>query len=388
MRNKLFSLAVILLTSVAYTSLSAVAQPAPANSQAAVQKAEANKPAQPAAKPAPTKSAPAATTPAVKPAAAPAKPVANPAPAPAKAAARPAPAAKPAPAQAVAKPVPAPATKPAPVLNPQAENKRRLEEELKNTTISGKSIVDFPNRPALDSLELAPLPGLNDSPVSGPLPMAPSVSGKDLPSEQLLGRITPEVFQEMADLERGNTFLKLQLEKEKLKNDLEKMKATYRQQRLDEISKRENVVRNRIQWWQEQEKLRLAIEKKQAEEDALARKIAEQEATRDKIREEALKQMSAPKESAKPDTKHGKGEKKPTVVVQPAIEELYSLTSIRGIGQKLTAKVTSKNDGSILTIKKDDILPSGHVVKEITRDHVTVAFGNKVDQLIFRPASK
>ena len=272
----------------------------------------------------------------------------------------------------------------------RAENKRRLEEELKNTTISGKSIVDFPNRASLGNLELAPLPGINDSAIRGPLPMAASVSGKDLPSEQLLGRITPEVFQEMADLERGNTFLKLQLEKEKLKNDLEKLKATYRQQRLDEISKRENVVRSRIQWWQEQEKLRLAIEKKQAEEEALARKIAEQEATRDKVRDEAMKRMTANMQEMPKDNKkkaETKTEEKPVITIEP-IENLYALDSIRGIGKNLTAKIKNKKDGSVMTVKKHDILPSGYVIKDIQKDTLTVAFGDKIDKLVFRPAEK
>ena len=267
----------------------------------------------------------------------------------------------------------------------QAENRRRLEEELKNTTISGKSIVDFPNRASLGNLELAPLPGINDSAIRGPLPMAASVSGKDLPSEQLLGRITPEVFQEMADLERGNTFLKLQLEKEKLKNDLEKLKATYRQQRLDEIAKREDVVRSRIQWWQEQEKLRLAIAKKQAEEEALERKIAEESATRDKVRAEAMKRLAASEEAAKKE--EGKKDEPIAVSVEP-MEELYTLDSIRGIGKDLTARIRSKQDGSVITVKQDDILPSGYVVKEIKKDSLTVAFGNKIDKLIFRPAAQ
>ena len=273
----------------------------------------------------------------------------------------------------------------------QAENKRRLEEELKNTTISGKSIADFPNRSSLGNLELAPLPGINDSAIRGPLPMAASVSGKDLPSEQLLGRITPEVFQEMADLERGNTFLKLQLEKEKLKNDLEKLKATYRQQRLDEIAKREDVVRSRIQWWQEQEKLRLAIAKKQAEEEALERKIAEQEATRDKVREEAMKRLEANAQAAlqnKADKKGKKKDKKPVVVSVEPMEELYTIDSIRGVSGKLTARIKAKKGGEVITIKKDDILPSGHVVKKIEKDTITVAFGDRIDKLVFRPATK
>ncbi|MBQ7413616.1 MAG: hypothetical protein IJV07_05040 [Alphaproteobacteria bacterium] len=267
----------------------------------------------------------------------------------------------------------------------RAENKKRLDEELQNPSISGKAIVDFPNRPSLGSLELAPIPGINDVSINGPMPMAPSVSGKDLPNEQLLGRITPEVFQEMADLERGNTFLKLQLEKERLKNDLEKLKATYRQQRLDEISKREDVVRSRIQWWQEQEKLRLEIEKKQAEEEALARKIAEQEENRDKVREEVMKHITSSSEN---DTEVADSDAPATKAVPSNMEELYTIDSIRGIGQDLTVRLKNKQDGSVLVVKQDDILPSGHVVREIKRDGMTVAFGNRIDHLVFRPAMK
>ena len=267
------------------------------------------------------------------------------------------------------------------------ENKKRLDEELQNPSISGKSIVDFPNRPSLGSLELAPIPGINDISINGPMPMAPSVSGKDLPNEQLLGRITPEVFQEMADLERGNTFLKLQLEKEKLKNDLEKLKATYRQERLDEISKREDVVRSRIQWWQEQEKLRLEIEKKRAEEEALARKIAEQEENRDKVREEVMKHITSSTD-ADSDANGADSDNSVAKTVPSNMEELYVIDSIRGIGQDLTARLKNKQDGSVLIVKQDDILPSGHVVREIKRDGMVVAFGNRVDRLIFRPTMK
>ena len=284
-------------------------------------------------------------------------------------------------------------------LSPEAvreENKKRLEEELKNTNMTGKAIVDFPNRPSLGSLELAPLPGINETVVGGPLPMGKSVSGKDLPSEQLLGRITPEVFQEMADLERGNTFLKLQLEKERLKNDLEQMKATYRDKRLGEISKREEVVRSRIQWWQEQERLRLEIEKKQAEEEELTRQIAEKEAERNRLQEEARERMAqqqqvvvvevpapvpVPTVEAEPEPV----QEVPVSVVPQAIEELYTIESIRGVGAKLSAKLRDLSSDTVFTVKRDDILPSGHVIREIKRDSVTVAYGNRIDQLVFRP---
>ena len=271
----------------------------------------------------------------------------------------------------------------------QEENRRRLEEELKSTTVSDKGVVDFPNRPSLGALELTPLPGINESGIAGPLPMGKSVSGKDLPSEQLLGRITPEVFQEMADLERGNTFLKLQMEKEKLKNDLEALKATYRKNRLDEIEKRENVVRTRIQWWQEQEKLRMAIEKKQEEEAELARKVAMKEAERDQVQEEAKRRLRTQAQKPattdqKQTTADGKSPEKVEVVPQ-SMESLYTIESIRGVGSELSAKIRSKGDGMVLVVKQDDILPTGHVVQEVKKDTLIVAFGNRVDQLIFRP---
>lgn len=267
------------------------------------------------------------------------------------------------------------------------ENKNRLEEELKNTAVGNKTIVDFPNRSSLGTLELAPLPGISETTIGGPLPMAPSVSAKDLPSEQLLGRITPEVFQEMADLERGNTFLKLQLEKEKLKNDLEKLKATYRSARLDEISKRENVVRSRIQWWQEQEKLRLEIEKKQAQEEELSRKIAEQEEAREQLRAEAQERLKAEQQVKKTVVVQEKIVKEQPKLEKPmvSVEELYTLDSVRGVGSDLSATIKSKEDGSIVVVKKDDILPSGHVVREVKKNAVSVAYGNRVDQLTFRP---
>ncbi len=264
----------------------------------------------------------------------------------------------------------------------RAENKRRLEEELKNTTLTGKNIQDFPNRPSLGNLELAPLPGINETAISGPAPMAKSVSAKDLPSEQLLGRITPEVFQELADLERGNTFLKLQLDKERLKNDLEQMKASYRQQRLDEIAKREDVVRTRIQWWQEQEKLRLALEEKQAEEAELTQKLAEKEQLRDQLQQEAMQRQGQKSADAT-----GISDATEVATTTPMLENTYRIQSIRGIGKNLTARLKNKQDNTEITVKKDDILPTGHVVKAIQKDAVIGVFGTREEKIVFQPVA-
>ena len=258
-----------------------------------------------------------------------------------------------------------------------------LGPDMSEIDLSNKKTVDFPARTSLDTMEMATLPAVNETNITGPQPLSESVSPNDYPSEQLLGRLNQDVFEEMAELERDNAYLKLQIQKAQMKNDLEKLRATYRQDRLDEIAKREDVIRTRIQWWQEQEKLRLAIAKKQAEEEALERKIAEQEATRDKVREEAMKRMAAKEEvAAKSDGKE------PVAVSIEPMEDLYTLDSIRGVGKNLTAKIKSKSDGEVMTVKKDDILPSGYVVKKIEKDGITVAFGNKIDKLIFRPAAK
>ena len=133
--------------------------------------------------------------------------------------------------------------------------------------------VDFPQRSSLGEMKEAMLPNLTDSVIKNPSPMAVVVSKKAPPSEQLLGRITSEVFHEMADLERGNVFLKLQTQREQLKNDLEKLKAAYRQARLDEIEKRENVIRTRVEWMQEHERIRQEILDKKMQTELLEKKI-------------------------------------------------------------------------------------------------------------------
>ncbi len=259
-----------------------------------------------------------------------------------------------------------------------------LEKELNDVPTESKQVVDFPNRPTLGSLELAPLPGVSESIITGPSSMERSVSPRDLPSEQLLGRITSEVFQEMADLERGNVFLKLQTQKETLKNDLEKLKATYRQARLDEIAKREEVVRSRIKWWQEQEKIRLEAEQKKEEAAALEQKIAEAEALREQLRAEALEKAQAANDNTSD---------APAIEINPiktnaVFSDLYVLTSVKGIRGILKAQLRDLEDDSVLTVSVDDRLPSGHIVKKITKDAVFVVYGDNESSLVLAGPKK
>ena len=283
------------------------------------------------------------------------------------------------------------------------EERKQLEAELNNTDVDSTEILDFPARTSLGEIEMATLPGVKESLINGPASMAPSVSTKDLPSEQLLGRITSEVFQEMADLERGNVFLKLQMQKEQLKNDLEKLKATYRQNRLEEIAKREDVVRSRITWWQEQEAARLEMEKKKAETEAIEQQIAEAEELRNKLREEAIAEKEAAKkkaiekaaaeaakalnnaEASEVAEKAKESEESSETATDkiPILSEIYSLVSVRGMKTNLSASLKNKKDGSLSVVKKGDMLPSGHRVIEITRESLIAEIENKKDILLF-----
>ena len=257
-----------------------------------------------------------------------------------------------------------------------------LEKELADVSTNSKTTVDFPARPSLGTLELAPLPGLNEKLITGPAPTEPSVSPKDFPSDQLFGRITSEIFQEMADLERGNTFLDLQKKKEALKNDLEKLKAAYRQTRLEEISKREDVVRSRIAWWQEQEKIRLELEKKNQEEAELEQKIAEAEALREQLRTEALEKSKDDPDSI--NTQLNVDAEKTSV----AFIDLYAISSIKGVSGKLSAQLRDLKNNSVLVVRVDDTLPSGHTVKKITKDSIFVVYEDQESSLSLMPQTK
>ncbi len=266
--------------------------------------------------------------------------------------------------------------------------KKALDAELSNTAVDSSKILDFPSRTSLGGLEMATLPGINESIITGPAPMAASVSTKDMPSEQLLGRITSEVFQEMADLERGNVFLKLQMQKEQLKNDLEKLKATYRQTRLEEIAKREDVVRSRINWWQEQENVRLEMEKKKAETEAVEQQIAEAEELRNKLRADAL----AEKEKVTPEVVTTDSvnsdvaeevvvEEMPVQTVRAA--DTYDLIAIKGVKGDLSARLKKKDDGQVITVKAQQKLSNNLVVDSVLRDSVIIRSGDRKETLLF-----
>ena len=228
--------------------------------------------------------------------------------------------------------------------------------------------VDFPARSSLDSLELAPLPGIYETDMSGPQPMAPSVSVNDLPSEKLLGRLTPEIFQEMAEIERDTAYLKLQQEKQNVRNALESSRAQYRQARLDEIAKREDLVRTRISWWQEQEKLRQAAEKERSESEEVKNKIAEIEALKAQLEGERAAAAARAKDA---ETENRDEEEEEQIEPVEPEEIKYSLVDVKGTRGNLIARVKNLDTAEVSTVKVGDNL-NGEVITNISFDSVVV----------------
>ena len=226
--------------------------------------------------------------------------------------------------------------------------------------VSQKKTVDFPARSSLDSMELAPLPGIYETNVNGPQPMAESVSINDTPSEQLLGRLTPEVFQEMAELERDKAYLKLLTEKEEAKNDLERKRAQYRQDRLDEIANREKIIRERIQWWQEQEKIRQELEKERQAAEEVKNQMAEAEALRAQLEAEATVVKNQEDEGL---------EEELTPTTSATV--LYELVNVKGTRGNLVAQVKNIATNEISSVKVGDTL-NGEIITAITSDNVVV----------------
>ncbi len=240
--------------------------------------------------------------------------------------------------------------------------------ELDDLGLADKKPVDFSPRSSLGDLELTAIPGINETTLTGPQPMGQSVSIHDAPSEQLLGRLTTDVFQEMAELERDNAFLALQLKKQEATNALENARAQYRKDRLDEIAKREELVRTRIQWWQEAEKVRRESEKNRMESEALQNQKAQNEALRKQL-EQAQAEAEANKNATGEPTEVAP---MPEEDVAPIVQhDQYSLLNVKGTRGHLVAKVKNLTTNIISTVHIGDNL-SGEVVTGITPDSVVI----------------
>ncbi|MBR1777663.1 MAG: hypothetical protein IJ752_03650 [Alphaproteobacteria bacterium] len=178
--------------------------------------------------------------------------------------------------------------------------------------------MDFP-APTMD-LNVPPPPSNTNA-------AQPSISGFDFgssnaeasnfstpPSEQILGRVSSDVFREMAEMERENSALMLQLKREKLRSEIDALKTSNRQMLFDEIERREKMTQARLEWELAQDlKRQEALERKQKaeirqkqieaalkrEEDRRIQKMKDEEAARVQKEKEAAAEAERKKEELK-----------------------------------------------------------------------------------------
>lgn len=131
------------------------------------------------------------------------------------------------------------------------------------------------------------------------------------PSEQILGKVSSDIFREMAEMERENSTLMLQLKREQLRSEIDALKTSNRQMLFDEIERREKMTQARLEWELAQDlKRQEALERKQRaeirqkqieaalkrEEDRRIQKMKDEEAARiqkEKEEKEKIKQERA-----------------------------------------------------------------------------------------------
>ena len=186
------------------------------------------------------------------------------------------------PAPAVAPPNPAPA---------QAEPDLLLDIPAPVSDQGSSSNVTVPPPPPPANTLSVPTTPSN-------LSFSSSGAGMNLstpPSEQILGKVSSDIFREMAEMERENSTLMLQLKREQLRSEIDALKTTNRQMLFDEIERREKMTQARLEWELAQDlKRQEALERKQRaeirqkqieaalkrEEDRRIQKMKDEEAAR------------------------------------------------------------------------------------------------------------
>lgn len=128
------------------------------------------------------------------------------------------------------------------------------------------------------------------------------------PSDNIIGNVSSDVFREMAEMERENNSLALQLKREGLRAEIDALKASNRQMLFDEIERREKMTQARLEWELAQDlKRQEALERKQRaeirqkqieaalkrEEDRRIQKMKDEEAERKRKEEEAERKKEA-----------------------------------------------------------------------------------------------
>ena len=233
-------------------------------------------------------------------------------------------------------------------------------------------------------------------PASGPVTASKSEpatkaggSSTTSPSDRLLGKMSGDLFKDMAEVDRENAMLTLELKREQLKGDIDKAKSEQRRAIMEEIEKREAIVRSRMEWDLEQQRrkqeMELAREKAElrAEQIQSAIRRAQEnihsggmdlEAIKEQIRQEMA--AAAP---AMGIGGYGGVAEIPIADLPP--EERFAVLEVKGVGGSLSAKVTTIDGARTFTVRPGSIMADGYKVEEVRNDHVVISKGEDLYEI-------
>ncbi len=194
------------------------------------------------------------------------------------------------------------------------------------------------------------------------------------PSDKVIGTLSKEMFHEMADLEKENSLLNLQLKQEKLKSQINSVKALQRQTLMDEIEKRELAARARVEWEQEQELKTIELWEKRQKAEYLSKQIE------DIVEGKSVEGVSGINASMATGSSQNSAAAEEKKFVA---SEVYYIVEIRGLDGNLGAKIADDEEKKVFFVKIGSFLPTGHKVVDISKDHVKVSLDDKEEIIGF-----
>lgn len=200
-----------------------------------------------------------------------------------------------------------------------------------------------------------------------------------MPSEEIIGRMTDDLFKEMADLEREAALISLQIKRDQLQSDLYQTQMNQRKKVATEIEARERAARERLEWELQMEQRKLELAEKQKLIELKMKQIEEAMIAAENKRVAAAAAAEAGPARGTPgyDSRAEELESSSTSAFASDLklgDILYRVTEIRGSAGIMFAKIRATDEKNKKTenffVRKGTLLPSGYEVTAITLDSV------------------
>ncbi len=262
---------------------------------------------------------------------------------------------------------------------------------------------------------------------------------------QELFDVSSDLFRQMADIERQNALLALELKREQMRSEIDAIKRQRRMALQEEIYKKEEARRKQIEWEADQTRkqqdfedkkkddenikiiktLREQIEEKNKEfeeykeeinkkyssliEDKnqriadLTNKVRDLEKQKDQIevnaksrikavidaaKDMAVKQKDALAAAAASVVSRSSSDGETVELIEDdaeataSINSMYAVLEVKGTGRDMTAKILNR-DGMTFLVKTGTVLNSGHKVVKIEKTRVVVEKDRVLDNIQF-----